>query len=603
MKHLNLHCCRVASKEIVCPIIVHIAFTLVSNHFFLSFNFDLLTVAELCCEILIRSHIMPPKRKRSKRASSKAKPKKLRTALTDDDNDDDAMDVEVPKSNEVHHPPYKSDATMMSLNDDCFYTIFKELTLSDLCNISQTCKRLHDVGSDYFMHRYKSKVLIIENVSPTGQLMKGPHGERYVDVFTKSSQNVTLGKHLSSKAALKRLVKFYKHNEMEPIKNLRFESWTRGLQENFGKIVVGVVEQVESFTLSNSKVKRNTHKILKTKTIEKNSKTFDLKFSFGNFKVVGDLHVGILQYLPNMKRFTFWKKDKVKVGNQMTYRWMETPYPKLKYFAWHSNSELPIGLANFFFDINPGIDFFSLQSQSRNTLQQLFQRNIRVHELFFTMTGNANIFADLQALCVQQGTRLHLKFPDGAARTMLTLNMPQFIQLRQYIDGLYFEKAGINESLAQTLSTFENLKVLQLNILSGVQTLTEIQTLQVVYAFWGVTSQGFRAYREAMMTYASRLRNLKRFYVRNNVKPFEIFKFDEFDAARSQLADACKLSFYFRTDELSYMGELNDIQREYDNIGIDRVETEEFRNPLVTEYLIGHIMKESSNRERGYSWW
>lgn len=42
------------------------------------------------------------------------------TALTDDDDNDDAINVEVPKTNEVYHPPYKSDATTISLNDDCF---------------------------------------------------------------------------------------------------------------------------------------------------------------------------------------------------------------------------------------------------------------------------------------------------------------------------------------------------------------------------------------------------------------------------------------------------------------------------------------------------
>lgn len=312
-----------------------------------------------------------------------------------------------------------------------------------------------------------------------------------------------------------------------------------------------------------------------------------------------------------MNRLTIWKKDDINDGNQMTYQWMESTYPNLKYFAWHTNSKLPIGLAKFFFETNPGINFFSLQTRSRNTLRQLIERNIRVNELFFTMDGAANIFADLQALCVQQGTRLHLKFPDGAARTMLTNNMSQFIQLAQYIDGLYFEDSGISDNLAQTLTTFDNLKVLQLNISMGAQILTGIQTLQVIYAYWGVNHSNFRNYREAMMIYASRLPNLKRIYMRNNSQKFERFDFDEFDAARIRLADACKLKIHFRTDELAHMGALNDIQREYDSIEIDRVETEEIKNPLVTDYLIGQNLTQSSSdymrnhygRNRGHRWY
>lgn len=188
-------------------------------------------------------------------------------------------------------------------------------------------------------------------------------------------------------------------------------------------------------------------------------------------------------------------------------------------------------------------------------------------------------------------TRLHLKFPD-AARTVLAQNIVQFSQLAQYIDGLYFEHYDITDNLAQTLTKFENLKVLQFNFSMNAQILSNIPTLQEIYAYWGITSQNFSAYREAMMIYASRLSNLKRIYMRNNSQKFEKFKFDEMNAARIRLIGACKLKIHFRTDEQSVVCALNDIQRDYDTIGIGRVENVEVNNPLVTEYLIGKKINE-----------
>lgn len=189
--------------------------------------------------------------------------------------------------------------------------------------------------------------------------------------------------------------------------------------------------------------------------------------------------------------------------------------------------------------------------------------------------------------------------------------MPQFIQLAPYIDGLYFEGAGIDNNLARTLTTFDNLKILQHDFSSDAQILATIPTLQEVYCHWGVNKHNFRAYRETMMVYATRSPNLKRIYMRNNSKPFDKFKIDEMNVARKRLPGACKLKIHFRTDELSYMGALNDIQRVYDTIEIERVESEEVNNPLVNEYLIGEKTKEYKGdreflkklRRYGGRWW
>lgn len=64
----------------------------------------------------------------------------------------------------------------------------------------------------------------------------------------------------------------------------------------------------------------------------------------------------------------------------------------------------------------------------------------------------------------------------------------------------------------------------------------------------------------------------------------EKFKFDEFNAARNYLASASKLKLYFRTDESSNTGAMNDIQRECDII--ERIESEDIKNSLGDEFRI-----------------
>lgn len=196
---------------------------------------------------------------------------------------------------------------------------------------------------------------------------------------------------------------------------------------------------------------------------------------------------------------------------------------------------------------------------------------------------------------------------------MLTQNMAQFTQLAPYIDGLFFEKTLITKALAQTLTTFDNLKVVQLCFSHDAKILANSSSLREIYAYWGVAQNNFSVFRKTMMMYASRMPNLKRIYVRNNSQKFRKFEFGEMDAARKQLAGACKLKIHVRTDELSAVGHLDDIQREYDTIQIERVESEEVKNPLVTEYLIGKKMtdayveefkfKVNSRRNWWHRWW
>lgn len=287
----------------------------------------------------------------------------------------------MPPNRKRAHEPHKSDTELISLIDDCFFSIFDQLSLHDLCSIAQTCKRLQQVSSAYFLLRHTSKILIIEKISAAGDLQT-MQKEEYIDIFKTSCQKVTLGYQLESTVELQRLAKYYRNNEMVSIKSLRLEGWERGFTVDHGPVLADMVSEVESFTLSNS-------------------------------KIVGDFHDCILQHLPNMNRLKISKKCNIFQWMQ-SHQWLQHPYPNLRYFSWHTDVEAPTDLVRGFFEINPGIRYFSLQSQSRTTLQNLVKYNINVNELFYSISrelvdpNHPSDFEDLQKLCSLQGIKQSL---------------------------------------------------------------------------------------------------------------------------------------------------------------------------------------------------
>lgn len=50
--------------------------------------------------------------------------------------------------------PNISETQFLSLNDDCIYEIFGYLSLDDLCSISETCQRLHQLSGNYFRRKH-----------------------------------------------------------------------------------------------------------------------------------------------------------------------------------------------------------------------------------------------------------------------------------------------------------------------------------------------------------------------------------------------------------------------------------------------------------------
>lgn len=483
---------------------------------------------------------MPPKRKRMKRSVAQ-----------------EPEDEVVEKKPKRKSQP-KSKMPFMSLNDDCISVILGKLSLSNLCAVSKTCKRLQALATDQFMRYHKSKVLTINNVTENDDLVLWSKEPEFIQCFEKNIQNVTFGKALATKPTLRAVNKVYRLKnsaQRVPIKTLRIDGWTRGLRMTHRPSLVNLVKDVESLTISNT-------------------------------KIYGDLNECLLKHIPNLKRLTLWQKIEVEPGAD-PINWMEQTYPKLEYFAWHSDKKPPPDDLNRFFELNPNINFFSLHSNSPETIGQLLNEGIHIDELYIDIrsTSIPVIFNDLRVFCEQQQCkRLHLKFADSA-RPKLNANLGQFILLGPYIEGLYFEKNSIDPHLARTIITFDQLKVMQLNIAVNADILSQAPNLEEIFAYWGVDKSNFKKYQEAMTTYAKNTRTLKKIYLRNNSQPFERFEFHQLDEARKELADAKKLKIYFKTEDSHLTGKLSAVKCDFDMVEVVRVETEHVVNPLITEYL------------------
>lgn len=149
--------------------------------------------------------------------------------------------------------------------------ILEKLTLDDLSEMSQTCKRIHGLCVNQFQHRYKEKVFIIDGVSNDGTPIYGPYDKKYPAAFAKYTRNVIFGGKCANEATLQQLKTYYAKPEVASIKHLGFQNWY--MNKSHSRFFVNMVKDVESVT-------------------------------FTNTYIDGDLNECVLKYMENMKELS-----------------------------------------------------------------------------------------------------------------------------------------------------------------------------------------------------------------------------------------------------------------------------------------------------------
>lgn len=432
--------------------------------------------------------------------------------------------------------------TFLSLNDDIFYAVFKKLSLDDVCTLSKTCKRLYALGSDHFMLRYKSKIMVIDTNWQKMEV-KEPFGEQFVECFAKCVQNIVLESGCFMLRYLHQLRIFYgeeKWDDFSPIKTLQLRHWRGRLVENHGLALAAIVKNVEELTLFNTKLK-------------------------------GDLYHCMLRHMPNLKRLKFWCPE-VAV-NDIT--WMSQKYPKLECLALYlKNPDYSAEDVKQFLSLNPNIKFFSMTEWPLLNIDMLIENEIRVNELFIDFEGDiTKVLADLEILCAQ-GSCKHLHLKSKNADELLDENIDQLLALSPFIEGLYFKDTEIDVDCATSIQKIHQSNKLRILQLKGTDYYCDdiFSTLTNLEVLWVDNNV-----ENSLLLYIGKLPNLKKIYLFN--VSLQQDQLVTFNTERKKLAKAYKLKIYYD----GYGNDLDEV--EFDAIEMVRsqvwYEKEVFDNAFI----------------------
>ncbi|XP_055313091.1 uncharacterized protein LOC129574731 [Sitodiplosis mosellana] len=518
----------------------------------------------------------------------------------------------------------KQSTDFLALSDHCLLEIFKYLPLNDVCSLSQTCRRMHALGSSHFMLNHKAKVMVFVDWL-YGNLFTFPrvNQEKYIECFAKSMRSVTLLRHFSTIAAMEQLNEFYQ-------KETKAEAEAEA--ETAPPIVVGLVtalmKKVNSFYQRETEaevaspieaIRFAFWKVAVSKAhcnpiaaILKNVKSV----TFENTSINADLDGCLFGFMPNLKRLTvldFTVKDPGSVKVSYNSIWMQPPCPTLEYFAWHTAPKMHEHENDFsvtemvrFLKMNPGIKFVSLRLESQSQLTILTTTGIQVNELFFTIIYRsfaeweaeiAEIVKDLKDFCEKQ---VSMKVVNDDQRIRLHLKIcgndfekqpGQLELLAPYIVGLYFEDY-IQDCFAAVFPKLINLKVLQAKEIVPAELLCRLPNLEEVFV--SCSARPLSYYDDAIRILGSRLPKLKKLYlngyshrsVRNllfsggdMMEQKEDFKvFATIDTKRKKLTGAQKMKVFLEVEQ-----NLRDEKVDYDTVEVLRTQTEAITNPFFEQ--------------------
>lgn len=471
----------------------------------------------------------------------------------------------------------KQSTEFLSLNDFCCLEIFKYLPLNDVCALSQTCRRLHALGTNHFTHNYKSKVLVyIDRIRGSLHTFPDTKDAKYAKCFAEQIQNVTLLKHFSTIQAMEKLSQIYQCGNDEqsandsPIKMIRFLDWKVAVSKAHCTPIAGILKNVESLTIENT-------------------------------SIGVDLNECLFDFMPKLKQLTvLCFPERRRTDFVPNTACLQQPCSSLEYFAWHVapdqwrvDEQFPAKEIKQFLTLSSGVKFISLRLDSKEQLKAMMASDIPVNELFFVMSNCEDaditgIIDDLKTVCESrklEPTQLHLQINGHSFEE----KPGQLELLAPYIVGLYFQSF--------VLKCFETVfpKLIKLKVLQAIEYVPDIELVRLLpnleEIYIPCLARPFSYYEDGIRTLATGLPKLKKLFLNHYLHPslsnmlnygsdffdeenFGIF--DEIDAERKKMSGVRKLKVYLEVEH-----NLNKVKTEYDTIGIERSQTEAITNPLI----------------------
>lgn len=458
--------------------------------------------------------------------------------------------------------------TFDSLDDNCCYEIMRRLPLDDLCTLSQTCVRLHNLSVKQFQLDYPAREMHIEGIADDGKLMTGPKQEKYIAAFEKCIRNIVLhGDPLVSKFDV--LSTYYKQDETMSglVKHIRLIKWSEGDFTNAGQTLAPLLKDVETIV-------------------------------FDHVWIGSDWYDTILKYTPNIKCLTVLYRC---IFNQQQ-NWLEHVYPNLESFQCYGITAIDVERLKDFLQLNPTVRHVSLYTRWAEDVTVWTENGVKVDELFFYIhigdtTGLFEFEYDtdflkskvaaLNDLTKAQNTMLHLMIGDANSVSEKEL-IAEISLLKSNVVGLYLPgERNIGKKLATAVSTFENLRVLLIGKCTKNEIIAQLPKLEELFIQYGFKQGNFDEIYQTVRTFVAKSATLNKIYIQNDYVPFTRFDFADLDRKRMQLTGARKLKIYIDSKENDDTGKLDDIGQTFKRIEIIRTAIEPPNNPLLDRLQYG----------------
>lgn len=318
----------------------------------------------------------------------------------------------------------------MSLNEDCFYEIYKWLSLQDLCQLSKTCTRLQQSTGDYFQRKHPSKWL---NVSRADGIEDGivlSPNKSYVKCFSRNIQNLSIDFLPKNRDSL---VEFLRTNCNNRPKIIQFKCTY--LPETFVDRIKTILENVETIAFRNclledGSIVNNCDRVKNLFLVENllNRQYEQIEeLLVGKYATLEHFHCRYAGHLNMDKVRTFLKNNKLK-----TMTWY--------FFRRHYN-------------IVP------------EYIDSIVMCPVHLEELFLSFEGGnynlIDICRKLKFLCDREPfKRLELQFIGEEAERKLISQGDDLVSLKSLI-GLHLYAFRNFQSVVPVISKLTHLKVLQ----------------------------------------------------------------------------------------------------------------------------------------------
>lgn len=340
-----------------------------------------------------------------------------------------------------------------ALNGDCIFEIFRQLSLDDLCAVSETCSELQKWAGSHFQRKYPelSKSIAIE---VKNEVVDFAQTGSYVKYFSRYIKSVQI--FYSNDEMDERLAQFMRMHCGEDIKKIEFFGcvWCK----SFGWEIQNILRNVE---------------------------IVEFNWSPGHTSVSLDDILGFCQQIKCLKVKNYAWSEAIEFPAK-TYRTLEV----FEYHIDNPNQAISTDLETFFRQ-NPNIKRFvcggRLETRSLKRILSIVIENSQISELFLVLkffdTDFQSILGELKQLDARDGfQRIELMLPN---RMNLT-NISALAALRKFT-GLHFY--DWDNSLDQHVSEFKlfhNLKILNfkycsLSEASAIELAQSLPNLEELY--------------------------------------------------------------------------------------------------------------------------